>query len=251
MRRLAVVACAFGLLFALTASSAAAKVIDVPGTAVFRAGNNGPPNCTARVYIQWPEQENAQAWELEYEYLRGTGDHLTEKTVRLSPPFDDAPDSKYGWAPPAGHHWHYHTYRSTSAPGKTVKCDGYEAEMLARVISATVHVTVPDGPSCSALEARERRLQRRLRTARKGGRRARNRFMAAQKRVRVANRRLRRSRAAGPRSLILRTEEAKQRAVQARGIQRRVMRDTRKTAQGIRKVIRDVRTTQTKLCPAD
>jgi RTX calcium-binding nonapeptide repeat (4 copies) len=144
MGRLAVVACALGLLMALTASAVTAKVIDVPATAVFRAGNNGPPNCTALVFIQWPAQENAQAWELEYDYLKGTADILTHKKVTLSPPFDDERPTSGGWFPPAGSHWYYHTYYSKSAPGRTVECESLEAEMLARVISATVHVTVPD-----------------------------------------------------------------------------------------------------------
>ncbi len=90
MRRFAVAACAFGLLMALTASAGAAKVIDVPATAVFRSANNGPPNCSAFVFIQWPAQENAQAWELEYDYLKGTADTLTHAKLALSPPFDDA-----------------------------------------------------------------------------------------------------------------------------------------------------------------
>ena len=143
MRHLAVVACAFGLLLALPVS-AGAKVIDVPATAVFRAGNNGPPNCTAFVFIQWPEQANAQAWELEYDYLKGTADILTHAKVPLFPPFDDEPTGVLGWVPPAGAHWHFHTYSSKSAPGKTVECASLEGYLLGRVISATVHVTVPD-----------------------------------------------------------------------------------------------------------
>lgn len=146
MRRLAVSACALGLLVALPASASAAKVIDVPAEAVFRAGNNGDANCTAYLLIQWPEQQNAQAWLLEREYLKGTADNYTHTEVSIFPPFSDEPRGAGDWVPPAGYHWHQHTTRSKSAPGKTVECASLEAEMLGRIISATVHVTVPGEP---------------------------------------------------------------------------------------------------------
>lgn len=144
MRRLVVVACALGLLFALPVSAGAAKVIDVPAEAVFRAGNTGAADCQAFVFVQWPEQENAQAWELEYDYLKGTADILTHGKVTLKPPFDDELKADRGWVPDPGTHWYFHTFRAKSAPGKTVECASLEAEMLGRVISATMHVTVPD-----------------------------------------------------------------------------------------------------------
>lgn len=144
MRRLAVVACAFGLLPALPASAGAAKVVDVPTTSVFRAGNNGASNCTAFLFLQWPEQANAQAWRLEREYLKGTADIFTHDEINLIPPFNDEPTGIWEWAPPAGYHWYLHTYHSKSAPSGTAECASLQAELLGRVISATVHVTVPD-----------------------------------------------------------------------------------------------------------
>lgn len=146
MRRLVVVACALGLLLVPPASASAAEIIDVPATPVFRAGNNGPANCTAFIFVQWPAQENAQAWELDYEYLKGTAGILTHQKKTLKPPFSDEPTGIWEWTPPAGTHWQYHTSRSKSAPGDTVECASLQAEMLGRVISATVHVSVPDRP---------------------------------------------------------------------------------------------------------
>ena len=143
MRRLAVVACAFGLLLALPVSANAAKVIDVPATAVFRAGNTGAENCQAFVFIQWPEQANAQGWKLDYEYLKGTADILTHAEPTLIPPFDDELQAPR-FVPPAGTHWYFHSYHAKSHPGATAECASLEAEMLGRVITATVHVTVPD-----------------------------------------------------------------------------------------------------------
>ncbi len=142
MRGLAVVACALGLL-ALPAPASAAKVIDVPAEAVFRAGNTGPEDCQAYVFIQWPVQANAQGWKLDYEYLKGTAGILTHAEPTLIPPFDDDIQAPR-FAPPEGTHWYFHTYRAKSAPGDTVECASLEAEMLGRVLSATVHVTLPD-----------------------------------------------------------------------------------------------------------
>jgi hypothetical protein len=213
-------------------------------------------NAPSRLYRTFPvfvlpAQENAQAWRLDYEYLKGTADVLTHQEVNLSPPFSDDYKADMGWVPPADHHWYYHTYRSKSAPGKTVECESLEAEMLARVISATVFITVPDDDAsrCSALEARERRLQRRLKTARKGEARARNRLKAARKRVRVANRRLKKKRASGPRAAAIKAEEAKQDAVQARETSRQIVGNKRKNTQETRKTLRDTMSSQSKLCP--
>lgn len=146
MRRFVVMACALGLLLALPVSAGAAKVIEVPAEAVFRSGNTGDANCQAYLLVQWPEQENAQAWRLEREYLKGTGNHHTHTEVSLFQPFDDELLAHRGWEPPAGTHWHHHTTRAKSAPGSTAECASLEAEMLARIISATVHVTVPGDP---------------------------------------------------------------------------------------------------------
>ncbi len=143
MRRLAVVACAFGLLLALPVSANAAKVIDVPATAVFRAGNTGAENCQAFVFIQWPEQANAQGWKLDYEYLRGTADILTHAEPTLTPPFDDGLQAPR-FVPAVGTHWYFHSYRAKSDPGGSVECASLQAEMLGRIIAATVHITVPD-----------------------------------------------------------------------------------------------------------
>jgi RTX calcium-binding nonapeptide repeat (4 copies) len=161
MRRLVVVACAFGLLLALPGSASAANVIDVPATAVFRAGNNGPANCTAFVFIQWPEQANAQAWELDYEYLKGTANILTHEKKTLKPPFSDEPTGISEWTPPAGTHWQYHTSRSKSAPGDTVECASLQAEMLGRVISATIRVSVPDVAEEEEKEEEEKEEEKR------------------------------------------------------------------------------------------
>jgi hypothetical protein len=162
MRRLALVACALGLLLALPGSASASEVIDVPATAVFRAGNNGTNNCTAFVFIQWPEQEKAQAWRLEREYLKGTANIFTHDEKNLAPPFSDEPTGAGGWVPPAGHHWYLHTFRSKSdASGDPVECASLQAEMLGRVISATVHVTVPDMPEEEEKEEEEKEEEKR------------------------------------------------------------------------------------------
>jgi len=138
-RHLAVLACALGALFALPVSASAAKVIDVPATPVFLSGNTSPASCQAFLYLQWPEQANAVAWEVDYEYLSGTVKH---RQVTVFPPFDDNRSASRGWFPPAGTHWHYVTYRAKSAPGRESECASYEAEMIGNVISATVHVTL-------------------------------------------------------------------------------------------------------------
>ncbi len=142
-RRFAVLACALGGLLALPVSANAAKVIDVPATAVFRAGNTGAENCQAFVFIQWPEQANAQGWKLDYEYLKGTADILTHAEPTLTPPFDDELQAPK-FVPPVGTHWYFHSYRAKSEPGGSVECASLQAEMLGRVIAATVHVAVPD-----------------------------------------------------------------------------------------------------------
>ena len=51
MRRLAVVACAFGLLFALPVSAATAKVVAVPLSLEVRSGNSSNNNCAAVAYL--------------------------------------------------------------------------------------------------------------------------------------------------------------------------------------------------------
>lgn len=145
-RRLVAWACAIGLLLALPASAGAAKVIDVPATAKFRAGNTTPADCQAFLFLEWPEQANAEAWEIEYDYYKGTSKILVHKEVTMFPPFDDALKADRGWVPAAGSHWHYVTYAAKSAPGKTVECASLEADLLGRVGTATVHVTVPDDP---------------------------------------------------------------------------------------------------------
>jgi hypothetical protein len=160
MRRLAVVACAFGLLLALPGSAGAAKVIDVPATPVFRAGNTGAENCQAFVFIQWPEQANAQGWKLDYEYLKGTADILSHAEPTLIPPFDDGLQAPR-FVPPAGTHWYFHSYRAKSHPGATAECASLEAEMLGRVIAATVHVTVPDTSEEEEKEQKEKEEEKR------------------------------------------------------------------------------------------
>ncbi len=161
MRRLVVLACALGLLPALPASASASKVIDVPATAVFRAGNTTPQDCQAFVFIQWPEQANAQGWKLDYEYLRGTADILTHAEPTLTPPFDDELKAPQ-YVPAVGTHWYFHTYFSKSAPPEhTAECASLQAEMLGRVLSATVHVTVPDGSEEEAEEKKEEEEKKR------------------------------------------------------------------------------------------
>lgn len=141
MRRLIVLACALGLLSAaLPASAGATKVVDVPGTAVFRAGNTSPGDCQAFVLLQWPEQENAQAWELEY--IR-TDLGRTEKK-RVIPPFHDELLAARGWEPAVGAHWYQVIGAAKSAPGQERECASLEATLLGWVGAATVHITVPD-----------------------------------------------------------------------------------------------------------
>ncbi len=154
MRRLAVLACALGALLALPVSANASKIIDVPATAVFRAGNTGAENCQAFVFIQWPEQANAQGWKLDYEYLKGTAEILTHAEPTLIPPFDDQLKAPT-FVPPAGTHWYFHSYRAKSEPGGSVECASLQAEMLGKVITATVHVTVSDAPEESETEKKE------------------------------------------------------------------------------------------------
>ena len=86
---------------------------------------------------------NAQGWKLDYEYLKGTADILTHAEPTLIPPFDDGLKAPR-FVPAVGTHWYFHSYRAKSHPGATAECASLEAEMLGRVITATVHVTVPD-----------------------------------------------------------------------------------------------------------
>lgn len=160
MRRLVVVVGVLGLLLALPVSAGAAKVIDVPAEAVFRAGNNGPENCTAYVFLQWPVQANAQAWRLEREYYKGTANIYTHDETTLTPPFGDEPTGVLGWVPPSGHHWQYFTQRSKSAPGDTVECASLQAELLGKVIKATLHITVPDDAEEEEKEKEEEEKKR-------------------------------------------------------------------------------------------
>ncbi len=156
-RRLIRFVCALGLLFVLPVSAVSAKVIDVPGTPVYR-GHADSTSCEGHVYIQWPEQENAQGWRLEREYLKGTSKTFTHDEVALYPPFFDEPSGSGKWVPPAGHHWFHHTYRSKSgAEGKPPDCTGtYESDLLPTLISATVHITVPDTPEEDETEKKEK-----------------------------------------------------------------------------------------------
>ncbi len=158
--RLTVLACALGLLLALPVSANASKVIDVPATAVFRAGNTGAENCQAFVFIQWPEQANAQGWKLDYEYLKGTAEILTHAEPTLIPPFDDQLKAPT-FVPPTGTHWYFHSYRAKSEPGGSVECASLQAEMLGKVITATVHVTVPDASEEQAEKEKEKAEKKR------------------------------------------------------------------------------------------
>ncbi len=146
----------------LPVSAVSAEVIDVPGTPVYR-GYVGSTSCEGKVFIQWPEQENAKGWRLEREYLKGTSKIFTHDEVALYPPFNDGPRGAGNWVPPAGHHWVEHTYRSKSGTeGKPLDCTGtYESDLLPTLISATVHITVPDAPEESETEKKEKEAKER------------------------------------------------------------------------------------------
>ncbi len=85
MRRLAVLACAFGLLLALPVSAATAKVVALPLSLEVRSGNSSNNNCAAIAYLQWPAQKDAAAWQIEYLW---SGSLTKANPV---PPFHDDP----------------------------------------------------------------------------------------------------------------------------------------------------------------
>ncbi len=140
MRRLAVVACAFGLL-ALPASASAAKVVAVPLSLEVRSGNNGNNNCAAVAYLQWPAQKDASAWRIEYLW------NGSLKEANLVPPFHDDPFPTYGWAPPQGSHWYRASAPSTKSspnPETHVDCTDFAVAKTNAFGGGTIYITVPD-----------------------------------------------------------------------------------------------------------
>lgn len=142
MRRLAVVACALGLLLALPVQAATAKVLGVAVSLEVRQGHNGVNNCTAAAYLQWQEQKGAEEWRLEYLW----NGKLEKKN--LKPPFTDEPHSIFGWAPPGGAHWYLASISGKSAgnPETPVDCTDLAVGKTNAFGGGTVYITVPDDP---------------------------------------------------------------------------------------------------------
>lgn len=140
MRRLAVLACALGLLAALPVSAATAKEVAVAVSLEIRSGNQAPNNCSAAAYLQWGAQNGAEAWRLEYLW-----NGKLEKR-NLKPPFSDAPHSIYGWAPAAGSHWYLASIGSKSAanPETHVDCTELAVARTNAFGGGTIYITVPD-----------------------------------------------------------------------------------------------------------
>jgi hypothetical protein len=156
MRRLAVSACALGLLAALPASAGAAKVVAVAVSLEIRSGHNGVNNCAAAAYLQWQEQKGAEAWQLAYLW----NGKLEKKN--LKPPFSDAPHSVYGWAPPAGAHWYLASIGSKSAadPDTPVDCTDQAVARTNAFGGGTIYITVPDTPEDEEKEKEEEEKKR-------------------------------------------------------------------------------------------
>ena len=141
MRRLAVVACAFGLLLALPVSAATAKVVAVPLSLEVRSGNSSNNNCAAIAYLQWPAQKDAVAWQIEYLW---SGSLTKANPV---PPFHDDPYLPYGWAPPEGAHWYRASApsaKSAGDPGTHVDCTDFAVAKTNAFGGGTIYITVPD-----------------------------------------------------------------------------------------------------------
>lgn len=141
IRRFAASACALGVLFALPAA-ANAKEVAVAVSLKVLVGNTAPNNCAAAAYLQWPAQAGAEKWRLEYLW----NGKLEKRNPK--PPFDDAPHSTYGWAPPGGSHWYLASIGSKSASeeAEPVDCGDHEAARLNAFGGGTIFITVPDDP---------------------------------------------------------------------------------------------------------
>jgi RTX calcium-binding nonapeptide repeat (4 copies) len=158
MRRLAVVACAFGLLLALPVSAATAKVVAVPLSLEVRSGNNGNNNCAAVAYLQWQAQKDATAWRIEYLWSG-----KLKEADHLVPPFHDDPFPTYGWAPPQGAHWYRASDPSTHSaanPETHVDCTDFAVAKTNAFGGGTIYITVPDTTEDEEKEKEEEEKKR-------------------------------------------------------------------------------------------
>ncbi|HEU4906984.1 MAG TPA: calcium-binding protein [Solirubrobacterales bacterium] len=167
MRRFVVLACSLGLLLALPVSAATAKEVAVPLSNKVLDGYKYDEErnaCAVITYLEWPAQEGAQAWRLEY-FMGGS----LKKVNSLKPPFSDAPHPVYGWAPPAGAHWYFTGWLTVAtglpAPdGDPLNCGEYVPGWLEFHKNAfgggTIYITVPDTPEDEEKEKEEEEKKR-------------------------------------------------------------------------------------------
>ncbi len=235
IRKSALLLLALGMLFVFPQAAGAAQTsattetYDIPATMDWRKGNQSSIACYAFGLATWPEQENAISWEVTYKW---NGDPRSKTT---SPPFDDERlnTAQFGNAtPPAGSHWIVigEGYKA-GAPGfPTPDCSDSLAFQQAAIsdVKVTVTVEVEEKKKCRAITERDRRMERKLHSARKGKRREKRQTRSANNRVKRAERRVENLEDSGNAKKLAQARQEQQAAQQAARIQQRELAEANK-----------------------
>lgn len=157
-------------------SAVAAKTIEVPVTMDWRIAQPSVSACTSWGLATWPEKKGATSWELRYHFSPGNPAAAGERTVSLSPPFDDEDFKQYGWEPGKGKHWHGLSRSGTfHFGGAPVSCDELQGRQKSTISNVRIAITLrPDATIAGVVKApdgsplRGVRVQAGARSARTG-----------------------------------------------------------------------------------
>ena len=167
---LAVAAIASFLALAAPARAELNKKVN-PVTMDWRIGytNESKSTCASYGIATWREEPGAVAWELLYDFSPPNPAYAEERSVRLTPPFDDEAFQRFGWQPAAGIHWHSLSYSGRSSlGGNPVSCDDFRPKQEALYSNVRILITTECDLDLVG------KLQRRLKAAKKAERQAYN-----------------------------------------------------------------------------
>lgn len=158
----------------IAGAAATGRTIEVPVTMDWRIHQPSVSACTSWGLATWPEKKGATSWELRYHFSPGNPAAAGERTVRLTPPFDDEKFKQYGWEPGKGKHWHGLSYAGAfHFGGAPVTCD--PARQKSIISNVRIAITLrPDATIAGVVKApdgsplRGVRVQAGARSARTG-----------------------------------------------------------------------------------
>ncbi|MEZ5078209.1 MAG: hypothetical protein R2725_12305 [Solirubrobacterales bacterium] len=144
---------------------------EIPVTMDWRIGyaNESKSTCASYGIATWREEPGAVAWELLYHFSPPNPAYAEDRSVPLTPPFDDEAFLRFGWQPAAGIHWHSLSYSGrSSGSGKPVSCDDFRPKQEALYSNVRILITTECDLDLVG------KLQKRLKAAKKAERRAYN-----------------------------------------------------------------------------